>query len=241
MPNLRVSIAGAEKPLPVHLPPEATPQDLQAAIFASSPDLSPSTHRLRLIHAGKLLPLSQTTLSQHGVSENSFIHCAVSDQKPITKPDAPAAAGSPSVPSGAIVVTEDATGETRILLPANTQTVATLRAAGLSENQIIALRFPFLVESEAEDGVRIDLEELEANERMTFVEVEDGAFVDAEEGAWSDYLWGFLLGSFLGFIMLILAMDRSIALSRRWKRGIGLGAVVNIVFGIVMLAVDGPR
>lgn len=130
-------------------------------------------------------------------------------------------------------------GETRILLPAATQTVATLRAAGLSDEQIIAVRFPFLLEEEDDDGgvgggegLRIDLDELEMNEREAEEQV---------EGPWNDCLWGFLLGALLGLIMLILSMDRSIVLSRRWKRGIGLGALVNIVFSVMMLTNDGPR
>lgn len=112
--------------------------------------------------------------------------------------------------------------------------MATLRAAGLSDEQIIAVRFPFLFEEGdgGGEGLRIDLDELEMNEREAEEQV---------EGPWNDCLWGFLLGALLGLIMLILSMDRSIVLSRRWKRGIGLGALVNIVFSVMMLTNDGPR
>lgn len=250
MLNLRVSVASSETPLPISLPPSSTPSDLRAAIFKASPEtLSPDKHRLRLISAGKLLPPS-APLSASGVTDGAFIHCAVSDLADVaSRSSAPKREGSAAGPAP-ILVTEDATGETRILLPAATQTIATLRAAGLSDEQIIAVRFPFLLEDAEEggegegDALRIDLDELEANERLAFVGADDARqeaslFPDPEDGPWNDFLWGFLLGALLGLIMLILSMDRSIALSRRWKRGIGLGAVVNIVFGIVMLANDG--
>lgn len=255
MLNLRVSVASSETPLSISLPPTATTSDLRAAIFkASAESLNPEKHRLRLISAGKLLPPS-ALLSTSGVVDGAFIHCAVSDLADVaSRSSAPKREAGATAAPAPILVTEDATGETRILLPAATQTVATLRAAGLSDEQIIAVRFPFLLEDGDEggdsegDALRIDLAELEANERLAFVAAEDtrqetSPFPDPEEGPWNDFLWGFLLGALLGLIMLILSMDRSIALSRRWKRGIGLGAVVNIVFGIVMLANDGggPR
>lgn len=120
--------------------------------------------------------------------------------------------------------------------------MASLRAAGLSDEQIIAVRFPFLFEEVTppanSDDVNpaltvgtlgVDLDELERNEREAELEL---------EGPWNDCLWGFLLGAMLGLIMLVLSMDRSIVLSRRWKRGISLGALVNIVFGVVMLTND---
>lgn len=57
-----------------------------------------------------------------------------------------------------------------------------------------------------------------------------------DDGSFNDWCWGFVLGALLGLIMMILAMDRSIALSGKWKRGIGYGTAVNLLFGIFLLA-----
>lgn len=61
-----------------------------------------------------------------------------------------------------------------------------------------------------------------------------GGIID--EGGVNDWMWGFVLGVLLGLIMMILAMDRSIALSAKWKRGIGYGTALNVVFGVFLLA-----
>lgn len=221
--TLRVSLAAADPPLSLSLPPTSTISDLRAAIFEASPHLDPDKHRLRIIFAGKLLP-PNTALASAGIKDNAYIHCAISDI---------AHASDTQQQKDCPVLLTQESGETRILLPAATQTVATLRAAGLSDEQIIAVRFPFLFEEgDGAEGLRIDLDELEMNER----EADEQA-----EGPWNDCLWGFLLGALLGLIMLILSMDRSIVLSRRWKRGIGFGALVNIVFSVLMLTNDGPR
>lgn len=58
------------------------------------------------------------------------------------------------------------------------------------------------------------------------------------DGSLYDWLWGFVLGALLGLIMVILARDRSIALSGKWKRGIGYGTLVNVLFGLFLLASD---
>lgn len=61
---------------------------------------------------------------------------------------------------------------------------------------------------------------------------------EEEDGSIYDWLSGFVLGLLLGLIMMVLAMDRSIALSRKWKKGIGCGAIANVLFGIYLLATD---
>lgn len=58
------------------------------------------------------------------------------------------------------------------------------------------------------------------------------------DGSFYDWLWGFVLGALLGLIMMILARDRSIAMSGKWKRGIGYGTLVNVMFGLFLLAND---
>lgn len=64
----------------------------------------------------------------------------------------------------------------------------------------------------------------------------DGSEYNIDDGSFHDWCWGFLLGALLGLIMMILAMDRSIALSNKWKRGVSCGAGVNVIFGIFLLA-----
>lgn len=251
MLQLRVCLAATETSLPVAVPDAATVADLRAAIFAAAPArLHPAKHRLRLIAAGKLLHPA-ATLASASVHDGDFIHCAVSelDAAHVTDPKTDHADAASQHGPRPILVTEDATGETRILLPAATQTIATLRAAGLSDEQIIAVRFSFLLDEEEEAGgepLRLDLDELEANERLALAAQNPGGvqmeMPEAEDGAWTDYLYGFTLGALLGLIMLILSLDRSIALSRRWKRGIAMGALLNVVFGVALLVNDGsPR
>lgn len=226
--KLRVSIGGAEPPTHLTLPDTATITDLRAAIFAATPALFPEKHRLRLISAGKLLTSPTATLASSGLTNDSFVHCAVSDTLNAdadtdNASEADAASVSDAHLADEPVLIRNDTGETRILLPATTQSVATLREAGLSDDQIIAVRFPYL----SADNLDLSLDELEANENLRDA---------AAEGSGNDFWWGFLLGALLGLIMLILSMDRSSALSRRWKMGIGYGAVVNVIFGIAMLA-----
>lgn len=66
--------------------------------------------------------------------------------------------------------------------------------------------------------------------------VGDGSEHNIDDGSFHDWCWGFLLGALLGLIMMILAMDRSIALSNKWKRGVSYGAAVNVIFGVFLLA-----
>jgi len=228
--KLRVSVAGSEKPTAITLADTATVTDLRAAIFAATPALTPATHRLRLISAGRLLTSPTASLPAAGLRDHSFVHCAVSElPKEAPPPELPAEGDTDlDASTSSLLISED-DSETRILLPATTQSVASLRAAGLSDDQIVAVRFPYL----SSDGRELDvhLDELEANERISF----DGELPEVE-GSANDFWCGFILGALLGLIMLFLSMDGSIAFSRRWKMGIGYGAVVNVVFGIAMLA-----
>ena len=80
----------------------------------------------------------------------------------------------------------------------------------------------------------------------TVVNVGDGTEEDRSrrsernelEGSAYDWFWGFLLGAVLGVIMLILSLDRSLSLSRRWRRGIGAGVAVHLLVGLVLLLND---
>lgn len=226
--KVRVGVAGREHPAVLEVPAGATVAELRARIFAAEDALCPAKHRLRLIVAGKLV--GDGLLSDAGVADGGFVHCAVSE-----------------LPKGAEAA-EALDGAERGLLGRErgerTQTVAVLRAAGFSDEQIVALRFPFLVRAAegapGEHVLHVDLDELEANERGEVAGLEadaanPAAAPDIEEGTFNDWWWGFVLGALLGLIMLILSMDRSIALSRRWRSGIGVGVGVNLVFGVFML------
>lgn len=100
-------------------------------------------------------------------------------------------------------------------------------------------------EEEGNDGLSHDLVTIDLGGDMDELEREqqhaNGSGIDMageiiDEGSVNDWMWGFVLGVLLGLIMMILAMDRSIALSVKWKRGIGYGTVLNMIFGVFLLA-----
>lgn len=74
----------------------------------------------------------------------------------------------------------------------------------------------------------------------------DGSVLDMEEatgivedaGSVGDFWCGFILATLLGLIMVILCLDGSMGLSKRWQKGILYGALLNLVFGIVVLMTD---
>lgn len=185
MPTLRIIIAGHDHPpIPISLPPHASVQDLMDAVFEScNTFISPTTHRLRFVVAGKSLSPNAPTLRHAGLTDGTFVHCAVSNRTPLDEND-----------------------------------------SGYHENRYMPC--------EHDDGlVTIDL----GPGDLTVVD-------DAhEDGSFHDWCWGFVLGALLGLIMMILALDRSIALSSKWKKGIGCGTLVNIFFGIFLLANDRLR
>lgn len=74
--HLRVSIAGADPPLALTVPPTSSLAALQAEI-ARLGALPPGT-RLRLIHAGKLLGGGAGSVSAAGLADGSFLHVGVS-------------------------------------------------------------------------------------------------------------------------------------------------------------------
>uniref|UniRef100_A0A7S0T8P1 Ubiquitin-like domain-containing protein n=1 Tax=Erythrolobus madagascarensis TaxID=708628 RepID=A0A7S0T8P1_9RHOD len=79
--------------------------------------------------------------------------------------------------------------------------------------------FPFYIDSGDEEEQAAALE----------------AFFAQRDGEWSDFIWGVLLGFFLGVIMLIVSMDRGIALSNKWRAGILFGVALNLFGSVSML------
>lgn len=57
-------------------------------------------------------------------------------------------------------------------------------------------------------------------------------------GGLSDFVSGAILGLGLGLIMLLLATDKTIAFSKRFKYGVRVGVLFNTVCGIFILATD---
>lgn len=180
MPSLRVVIAGNDyPPVDISLSPEASIEDLKNAVFRSyDSHISPSSHRLRFVVAGKNLSPNTPTLQQAGLTDGTFVHCAVS-------------------------------------------------AISTSDHNPLIYQGGSFLHCDHDDGlVTIDLGAVDIVDDIS------------EDGSLHDWCWGFVLGALLGLIMMILAMDRSIALSGKWKKGIGCGTVVNIFFGIFLLAND---
>ena len=215
--RVRVRVAWEERTIVVELTDGATVAELRQSIFDHEDELSPLKHRLRFLFSGKLLDIPTATLSSMGMRDGEIVICAVSEvpQGDQCRPDDPPARASPQV-----------------------QSVSALRNAGFTDEQILALRFPFMVRApdDSSSELRVDLDELDANERGDVPPMLDT--LDAEEGTMHDWWWGFMLGALLGIIMLILSMDRSLALSRRWRRGISIGVAFNLLFGLLMLLND---
>lgn len=87
-------------------------------------------------------------------------------------------------------------------------------------------------------GSQSVLDPCEEEVGMVTIDLGDVSESAISDGSLYDWLWGFILGALLGLIMVILARDRSIALSGKWKRGIGYGTLLNILFGLFLLASD---
>lgn len=217
--TLSIVIAGKDTPpLCLSLPGDATVYHLNDAIFDDpSTRLSKRLHRLRFIAAGKNVGPFHYTLNDAGIIDGSFVHCVVSDIVPFS--------------------------ETRPLT---------------SESDSLVGRCEFENDDDAavhRGLVTIDLGEVDDHE-MTAGSTgtstngphhhhhhhhhHGSTMLDypshMEDGTLHDWIWGFVLGVLLGLIMMILALDRSIALSAKWKRGIGYGTAVNMAFGVFLLA-----
>lgn len=54
----------------------------------------------------------------------------------------------------------------------------------------------------------------------------------------SDWIAGFCMGVLMGLIMLVLSQDRTIALSRKCRTGVSIGAMVNVLFGLALVISD---
>lgn len=231
MLHLRVSIAGADPPLALTVPPTSSLAALQAEI-ARLGALPPGT-RLRLIHAGKLLGGGAGSVTAAGLTDGSFLHVGVS--APPGGGGTPGGGGGAKDPasalgSGVSVAGAGAGGDDDDggVLPG---------ADGGEDRRLLAdaaLAAHLQRLSDAEDGLGggggggggaggggSDDEGPEA------------------EGAPSDFVFGVVLGFLLGLIMVLLSVDRSVVLSRRWRRGIAVGVGANLLFGAVVLWRDG--
>uniref|UniRef100_A0A7S1ERR4 Ubiquitin-like domain-containing protein n=1 Tax=Timspurckia oligopyrenoides TaxID=708627 RepID=A0A7S1ERR4_9RHOD len=226
-----------------------TVQDLRQSIFLNSKlNLDPMKHRLRIIYQGKLLSDATQLLSSAKISPFSTVHCSVTDTTPSTDENGGNESEEQRVIQHRIVYNPN--NETRILmLDENEISMRELRQLILEQatNYRIARRMSQQNgEGEEEDA---DLEELE--ERVRQFELENVIFDEDEDdeiflmterdGEWSDFVWGFLLGFFLGVIMLIISLDRTINLSRKWRSGILCGVILNMTFSITMLMADKHR
>jgi len=212
-----VSIAGADPPLALAVAPTTTIPQLQVAISRAG-TLTPGT-RLRLIHAGKLLGGSGSVAAA-GLADGAFVHVGVSAAPGSTSPgakDAGAAggggggAGGGTDSDGSGLLAGEEGGEDRRLL-ADAALAAHLQRL-----------------SDAEEGLGPG--------------GGGGGTTDDEgpevEGAPSDFVFGVVLGFLLGLIMVLLSVDRSVVLSRRWRRGIAVGVGGNLLFGAIVLWRDG--
>mmetsp|Transcript_13297 Transcript_13297/g.22752 ORF Transcript_13297/g.22752 Transcript_13297/m.22752 type:complete len:236 (-) Transcript_13297:1572-2279(-) len=190
-------------------------------------DVDPKTHKIRLIYGGKLLSDPAATLQSFNIAPDSVIHCQynlIQDNAPHCEspqaqdPQAQEALSRSQQTSIAHYARPSSGTEHEFSSQADTDS----HYIELDEEELANLRLQYVLEL---------MEQEEEEERGLL-------FFDDLDGAWSDFVWGFLLGFFLGMIMLIVSWDRSIRLSRKWRTGIMFGVTTNMVVGVFMLWSD---
>ncbi|GAB0489281.1 hypothetical protein MMPV_000498 [Pyropia vietnamensis] len=228
--HLRVSIAGADPPLALAIPPTSTLAALQAEI-ARLGSVPPGT-RLRLIHAGKLLGGGTSSVTSAGLVDGSFLHVGVS---------APPGGGGTHAGGGGAKDPASA--------PGSVGTVGRGAGTGNEDDGTGGL----LPGVDGGEDRRLLADAALAAHLQRLSDAEDGlggggggggGGSDDEggpetEGAPSDFVFGVVLGFLLGLIMVLLSVDRSVVLSRQWRRGIAVGVGGNLLFGVVVLWRDG--
>jgi hypothetical protein len=248
--KLWVSVAGQERLVDIELKSsEPCLAELRDAICVSQiASSTESNHQIRLLAAGKLLEGSQTPLSSFGDVTNSVIHCVISDRQDsiigtlgrkgsCTSLDRmyPPCRSLP-VYTGHHFGNDTSRGrrllgqlKARLSQMFHVQSSADVETHRLTEE-------PPTGSSEQDGPTLINLNEIEDNQSESVVELHRRhGDPDFDEGTFTDWTSGFTYGFFLGLIMLLLAMDSTIALPRQWVRGVQIGVAFNFMFGTFLV------
>jgi hypothetical protein len=247
---VRVSLAGQERLVHIELKsPEPCLGELRNAIYVlEMAALTKSKHQIRFLAAGKLLEGSRTPLSKFGDVANSVIHCVISDrQHPIIGTTGSKWAGSSpeitNTPDGPLPMYTGHQHQSSVSRGRNLLGRLQARLSNMFYVQRIANvetrrshdMLPF--ESIEQDGPNLinmnEIDEHQAESDADFDRLPGDH--DFDEGTFSDWASGFTYGFFLGLIMLLLAMDSTIAFPRQWGRGAQLGVACNFLFGTFLV------
>jgi DUF2407 C-terminal domain len=222
--QVRVSLSGREHPLLLDLPSDdPTLSDLEAAIFDACDTnmyFTRATHNLRVIVAGKVLYGSSTPLSTCCVSNGTLVHCAVSDLEYL-----------PSLNfRGAGYIQRQRSRLSSSFAP----------EYGEQEQGIAADEVSQIGTHEESSGIRENIPsytilDARVESEPTFDQLREAVLL----GPVTDWFWGAMIGLLLGFIMLLLSLDKSIVTSRNWRKGVKFGVICNVLFGAVILMQDG--
>ena len=197
---------------------------------------SPSTHRVKLISAGRLLHPDTATVVSFGIGDGSFVHAVVSKALPVALPVDEGGEPDPSE------------------LPLNPRGLDRLRvSARMSAEQVQAIRMAFRdsisqhsavvprgEEGEDEYALRVEEDWMRAQE-------EDSEYVanlgerrdvatsplylsegsDMPMGSYRDFIYGLIMGFVLGIFMLVGIWDSNV--TYRQKVGILVGVLLNLI------------
>ncbi|KAA8497187.1 hypothetical protein FVE85_0916 [Porphyridium purpureum] len=194
--------------------------DVRKQVFACDAlKLRPDTHHVRLIAAGRVLNDAAALLDSVGVKDGMVIHVQVADAKILRDRDVQGAAERHCATTGS--TDSDSTSPAH---PPGMHVVEMGELGGQSDEDISNYRLQYM------------LELMQAEDDESFL-LEDG-MLEEPGGSWIDFVWGFMIGFLFGVIMIILARDQTIRLSRIWRSGILFGVSVNVILGMFMLVAE---
>ena len=219
---------------------DATVDDVRKKV-AELEEINLEQKRIRLIYGGKVYNDGTAKLNEIA-KDGAFLHCAISDIKPL----------------GAELESEEEEGRgsrsTVINLGSGEGSAIgfdRLRGAGFTEAEITAIRRHFrqVFRREGDEENGEDNEEISDESARQLEEdwlnsgQDDGPaprleirerhihLLSMREGSNNDFLAGIVLGFLLGLIMVVLLLDRN--LSRKWRIGILAGVGCNLSFGLL--------
>jgi len=218
--------------------PSSSPLSALVEKVRASASLDPAKTRIRLISAGRLLSDFSASIGS-AVSDDDFIHVAVSEAISESPPLDSSSPGSPIHP--AIVITTNApdTGsEVRIILEdLGDRATQRLTDAGFTHSEAstltVQLRRVRAEMAEMRASSRDSRLRNSARDRVDSSGEETAAFTIASsvEGSNTDFLLGCVCGYLLGVLVLAMLLDKNI--TRRFRVGIVAGVSVNLAFGVL--------
>jgi len=238
---VKVALVAEDQPLSLPLPDDATVGALRAAV-CNRRGLDPLRNRVRLIFSGALLAKDHVTLAECGIRDGAVVHCAAVEAAP-ESPRSPSSPSSPPRPGDPLL--GDLSPRLVPLTPHNLQA---LREGGFTQEQVASLtldidgtRVLFVPRRSVEPSHDADDDAVRQTQHIVLEGMLEGELEDAfgepviEDGTFSDFCWGAAVGLLLGLIALVLSLDRSVVLTRRFYTGVVAGTGLHIWLSLTML------